>query len=32
MIENRLSKLPIINAPTITFDGEDDGVRPHHQS
>ena len=28
MIENRLSKLPIINVPTITFDGEDDGVRP----
>ena len=28
MIENKLSQLPIINVPSITFDGEDDGVRP----
>jgi pimeloyl-ACP methyl ester carboxylesterase len=27
MIENKLSQLPIINVPSITFDGEDDGVR-----
>jgi pimeloyl-ACP methyl ester carboxylesterase len=28
MIENKLSQLPVINVPSITFDGEDDGVRP----
>ena len=27
-IEDRLSKLPPINVPSITFDGQDDGVRP----
>lgn len=26
-IEEKLSKLPTINVPTITFDGQDDGVR-----
>ena len=27
-IEERLTRLPPINVPSITFDGEDDGVRP----